>query len=87
MMNTTQGRERCIGWGIMAKGKSWGQTQEMYVNSDLCKERCRNATLVGVLHRVAGLLGVEGTVDAVSDWCLEKERVRREELEKKGGGK
>ena len=62
----------------MAKGKSWGSVQEAYVNSPLADARSQVAQLTGVLHRTAGLLGVEANVDALSEWCAREETTRRE---------
>lgn len=67
----------------MSKRSSWGATQENYVNSPLCAERRKNAELTGTLHRVAGHLGLVATVDAVSEWCANVEKRKREE---KGSG-
>ena len=70
----------------MAKGKSWGQTQENYVNSDLCHERCKIAQLTGTIHRVCGLLGLEAGHDELDEWCEKEDKRRREERERQAAG-
>ncbi len=62
----------------MAKGSSWGTTQEAYVNSDLAKERLKVAELTGVLHRTCGNLGIEADVERLSEWNAKREAERRE---------
>jgi hypothetical protein len=69
----------------MAKGKSWGPTQEQYVNSDLAKERCLTARLTGTVNRVCGLLGLEAGQDSLDDWCENEDKRRREERERQKG--
>lgn len=65
----------------MAKGRSWGAANELYASSPQAEERKRNAQLTGVLHRVAGLLGIEADVEKLSAWCANEERKRRDERE------
>lgn len=62
----------------MAKASSWGQTQEAYVNSDLCKERKKVAELTGVLHRTCGNLAIECDIEKLSEWNAKREAERRE---------
>lgn len=70
----------------MGKGRSWGAAAELYAASPLAEERKRNAQLTGVLHRVAGLLGLEADIEKLSAWCANEEQKRREEHERQVAG-